>query len=96
MAEPEEDPMTSTSTTYLVDADTVTVAFDDADSYDLRTAIDEIADRVEAEIERRGLTGEVEREYTATGRSSGEDIDPTVFDAVLVDGVDDLRAAVLG
>lgn len=83
--------------TYTVDRDTVTVAFDeDLTDDQIRAAIDEIADRVEAECERRGYDAKVVREYRTTGGArSGTDVDPTVYDAVLIDGVDDLRAAVL-
>ncbi len=86
-------------TTYTVDLDTLTVAFADGELAtlgDARRAIDEIAERVEAELEARGIDADVERRYDSGPRRDGGDIDPTVWDAVLIDRVDDLRAAVLG
>lgn len=87
-------------TTYTVDLDTLTVAFADGELAtlgDARRAIDEIAERVEAELEARGIDADVERRYDSGGRGDrGPDVDPTVWDAVLIDRVDDLRAAVLG
>lgn len=102
-----ETPMTTDAdyfqtATLIVDADVATMAFDGDDLIErdtFRKAIDEIATRVEAECERRGIRATVEREYTTTGRGDEwRDVepDPTIWDAVLIDGVDELRAAVFG
>lgn len=88
----------TTETIYVVDLDTLATAFEDGelDALDARRAVDEIAARVEAELAVRGLSGTVERHYDSGARSDSGDADPTVFDAVLIERVDDLRAAVLG
>ena len=86
--------MTST-TTYLVDLDTLSMVLADDEEYDAREAIDVIAVAVEAELERRCLDGDVVREYRLTGRSSHDD-DVDVWNAVLVDGADALRVDILG
>jgi hypothetical protein len=88
--------MTMDSVTMIVDADVVTMVLSDDEhtSERSRAAIDEIATRLEAELEARGLDGyTVEREYRVTGRcgaSPGE-----VWDAVLIGQVDAIRAVVL-
>jgi hypothetical protein len=94
-------------TTLVVDSDTVSVVLDDADlagrdrRATVRAAIDEIARRMETEIERRGLGGryEIARRYDASGaRSTIGDAESLaeVWDVVLIGQGNEIRAAVLG
>lgn len=88
---------TACPVTLIVDRDTVSMVLDDTEAADdavVRVAVDAIAEAVESECTSRGIAAEVERQYTPTGRRSDE-VDPAIWDAVLVDEVDALRAAIL-
>ena len=61
-----------------------------------RSAIDEIASRLEDRLAAMGLEHiEVEREYRTTGRrdDSGDGVLSTILDEVLIEQVDDIRSA---
>ena len=91
------DDLLAERQTIIIDPDTVTVVLTDAEHTRefSRAAIDEIANRVEAELELRGIEGvDVEREYRTTGRHDDSSVFHAVFDAVLIYQVDEIRAAI--
>ena len=85
-----------TPTTIIIDPDTVTVVLTDTEnSREIsRAAIDEIAWRLESELDRLGIEGvEVEREYRTTGRHDDSSDFGTALAAVLIDQCDEIRTA---
>ena len=91
--------MTSEIKTITIDPDTVTMVLTDAEHtpHRSRAAIDEIATRVEAELQAQGIKGvEVEREYRTTGRRDDASDFHREIEAVVVGQVGEIRAAVLG
>jgi len=87
--------MTTMNTqTIIIDPDTVTMVLTDAEhTLEIsRAAIDEIASRVETELELRGIEGvDVVREYRTTGRFDDSSDFHTALEAVLVHQCDEIR-----
>jgi len=86
--------MTNENQTIIIDPDTVTMVLTDAEHTReiSRAAIDEIASRVETELELRGIEGvDVEREYRSSGRLDDSSEHHAVLDAVLVGQCDEIR-----